>query len=71
MDDTAEQIMALVDEYGLHTSWTIFGKRCCTMEELDAAIAKEVANRKERNSTSMIVTTGSGANPPGVYLPAP
>lgn len=70
-EDMADEIRRLVAEYGLHDGWRIAGRRCCTMEELDAAIAKELATRRDFNSTCMIVTTGSAASPAGVYLPAP
>jgi hypothetical protein len=70
-EQIAEQIRGYVANYGLHSGWNILGKRCCTMDELDAAIVREVEDRLTRNSTSMIVTTGNGDSAPGVFLPAP
>lgn len=70
-DQIAAQIRGWVHQYGLHSGVTIEGQRCCTMDELDAAIAKEIADRRERNSTSMIITTGNGDSAAGVFLPAP
>ena len=62
-------IRSLVRTYGLHEEWNIGGRRCCTMAELDAAIAYEIRQRREHNTTNMIVTTGRFASPPGVFLP--
>ncbi len=67
----AQTIRGYVEQFGLHSSMTIGGRRCCTMDELDAAIEHELKQRREHNSTSMIVTTGSGGSAAGVYLPAP
>ncbi len=67
--EIADELRGWVDQYGLHSAWTINGKRCCTMEELDDAIAHEIKQRRENNSTSMILTTGMAACAPGVFLP--
>ena len=67
--ELADEIKSLVDRYGLHTKAVIFGNRCCTDDELDAAIAHEIKQRREHNSTGMVVTTGRGASPAGVFLP--
>jgi len=63
------EIKSLVQDYGLHSEWIIDGKRCCTMDELDDAIAHEIKQRRDHHSTSMIVTTGGAACSPGVFLP--
>ena len=70
-NEAAAEIRGWVEAYGLHHDWTMGGKRCCTMAELDGAIAHELKQRREHNSTSMIVTTGQAACAPGVFLPAP
>lgn len=63
------EIRGYVSTYGLHSSWEMMGKRCCAMDELSDAIAHEIKQRREHNSTSMVVTTGNGACAPGVFLP--
>ena len=67
--EIADELRGWVATYGLHRDWMIAGERCCTPEELDDAIAHEIKQRRERNSTSMIVTTGNSACAPGVFLP--
>jgi hypothetical protein len=67
--EVADELRGWVDQYGLHRGWVIEGKRCCTPDELDDAIAHEIKQRREHNSTSMIVTTGEAACAPGVFLP--
>ena len=68
-DEQADQIRTWVASYGLHSDWVVGGLRCCTHEELDDAIAHELRQRRVRNSTSMIITTGEMACAPGVFLP--
>lgn len=67
--ETADEIRDWVSAYGLHSDWVMDGKRCCTPDELDEAIAHELKQRRDHNSTSMIVTTGQAACAPGVFLP--
>jgi hypothetical protein len=62
-------IRLLVAQLGLHSTWVIGGQRCCTLAELDDAIAHELANQRDHNSTGMIVTNGKGDSPAGVFLP--
>ena len=66
-----DQLRAWVDQFGLHSTWVLNGERCCRLDELDAAIEREIRDRRDNNSSSMIVTTGMGDSPAGVYLPAP
>lgn len=68
--EIAAEIRRTVETYGLHVGFYIMGARCCTLDELDAAIALEVAARRA-GSTGMIITTGQGPSRPGVFLPAP
>lgn len=68
-EEIAAEIRSLVGQFGLHSGLIFDGRRCCTQGELDAAIAHEIKERRERNSTSMIVTTGRGDSAPGVWLP--
>lgn len=68
-EETAAEIRAWVNAYGLHKDWMIASNRCCTADELDDAIAYELKRRRDHNSTSMIVTTGQAACAPGVFLP--
>lgn len=65
----ADEIKDLVRRFGLHSDWEIYGQRCCTMDELDAAAMHEVEQRRKHNSTGMIVTTGQSACSAGVFLP--
>lgn len=67
--EIAAELKGWVSAYGLHADWEINGKRCCTMDELDAAIAHEVEQRRKHKSTNMVVTTGQSACAPGVFLP--
>lgn len=65
----ADEIKGLVRNLGLHAGTVVLGNRCCTEDELDAAVMYEVRRRRESNSTGMIVTTGQGASKAGVFLP--
>ncbi len=65
----ADEIKDLVRRFGLHSDWIIMNQRCCTAAELDAAVEHEIKERREHNSTSMIVTTGQSACAAGVFLP--
>lgn len=67
--EVTDEIKDLVRRFGLHSGWHILGSRCCTPEELDDAVMHEVRGRRERNTTSMIVTTGQSACAAGVFLP--
>lgn len=69
--EIADEIRGWVATYGLHSDWVIRGRRCCTVAELDDAIAHEIKQRREHNNTGMIVTMGKGDAAPGVFLPAP
>lgn len=68
-DEIGAEIKDLVRRFGLHSSWVVFGQRCCSLEDLDDAVRREVRERRS-NSTGMIITTGQGASPAGVFLPA-
>lgn len=65
----ADEIKDLVRRFGLHAGLEILGQRCCTKDELDAAVMHEVEQRRKHNSTNMIVTTGQHACSAGVFLP--
>lgn len=67
--EIVDEIKGLVSRYGLHAAWKIHGQRCCTMDEVEAAARHEARQRREHGSTNMIVTTGNGPSPSGVFLP--